>query len=164
MFNVHEVSEIMGLCEDGIRYNIRSGALPAKKHGREWYVKKTDLLSFLKESYDILTDRQRAWYDRETGVGVDVEEAIRKIMRRSAEIGQILESDQKELDVFKQQLVSLYNNIPKGLSRFAEIICDEVSRKSGKRFHLDLTFFEDQTGKFTVKVEPRFEGGEKANG
>lgn len=163
MFNIHEVSEIMGLHEDSVRLNIRSGSLKAKKFGVAWYVQKADLLEFFREAYDRLTDRQRAWYDYQTGAGADIDEAIRKIMKRSFEVGQICESDQKELDELKQKLVTLYNNVPRGISHFAEIIADEVSRKSGKRFHLDMTFFENQDGNFKATIEPRWEIGIKGN-
>lgn len=44
---VKEVSELLGMTVQGVRYLIKTGKLSAKMHGRDWVVSKASVDKYL---------------------------------------------------------------------------------------------------------------------
>lgn len=49
-YTIYEVAELLGFHHKTIRRMIKSGELPAKKYGKEWRIRKTELEEFTKPS------------------------------------------------------------------------------------------------------------------
>jgi hypothetical protein len=79
IYTVEEAADVLGICTESVRLNLRSGALTGFRIGDHgsWKIKGTDLFLFIEENYERCTDKQREFLEKNRFKGV-VQEVLKQ--------------------------------------------------------------------------------------